>query len=59
MKRLLDWATEAAQWIVLIAGFAIFWFLIVPELDARFGFWWFPVALAPVVLLGIYLDGQR
>jgi len=40
VKRLLDWASEAAQWILLI-GFAIFWVLVVPELDARFGPWWF------------------
>jgi hypothetical protein len=37
----LDWASEAAQWILLIGGFAIFWVLVAPELDARFGQWWF------------------
>ena len=45
MKRLLDWAGEAAQWITLIGGFALFCFLVVPELDARFGQWWLLVLI--------------
>jgi len=52
MKRLLDWAGEAAQWILLIGGFAIFWVLVRPELDARFGQWWF----IPVIVVIAFWD---
>jgi len=55
MKRLLDWAGEAAQWILLIGGFAIFWVLVAPELDARFGQWWFIPVIVVIALWDNFL----
>jgi hypothetical protein len=55
VKRLLDWAGEAAQWITLIGGFALFCFLVVPELDARFGLWWLLVLIVVFALWDNFL----
>jgi hypothetical protein len=54
MDRIPSWASEAAQFILIVGAAILFGVFVLPPLDATFGAWWILVPIVVIAFIARY-----